>query len=212
MNKLQQYLEELTPKSNNMMCSLEQYASEHRVPIMEKEGIHFLTQLIRMQEPATILELGTAIGYSALRMLEAAPNATITTIERNDEMVAIARENIKQAQQTEAVEILHADAFDAIEKLINEKRQYDFIFIDAAKGQYKKFFTQVETLLRDKGVIVCDNVLFKGLVVDPEATDNKRLQKLAQKIAAFNKWLMENKAYHTSLIPIGDGITISMKR
>src|SRR5699024_3465818 len=212
MQKTQKYLEQLIPKSNDFMCSLEQYASEHRVPIMEKEGIHFLSQLIRLQQPDTILELGTAIAYSALRMHEAAPNAHITTLERNDEMVAIARKNVQLAEKEHAIKIMHADAFDALEQLTNEKKQFDFIFIDAAKGQYKKFFTLVEPLLADKGIIVCDNVLFKGYVVDTTQTDNKRLQKLAKKIDTFNQWLMANESYQTSLIPIGDGITISMKK
>ena len=212
MQKTQKYLEQLIPKSNDFMCSLEQYASEHRVPIMEKEGIHFLSQLIRLQQPNTILELGTAIAYSALRMHEAAPNARITTLERNDEMVAIARKNVQLAEKEHAIKIMHADAFDALEQLTNEKKQFDFIFIDAAKGQYKKFFTLVEPLLASNGIIVCDNVLFKGYVVDPSQTDNKRLQKLAKKIDTFNQWLMANESYQTSLIPIGDGITISMKK
>lgn len=212
MQKTQKYLEQLIPKSNEFMCSLEQYASEHRVPIMEKEGIHFLTQLIRLHQPDTILELGTAIGYSALRMHEAAPTGHITTLERDEEMVAIAKENIKLAEKEHAIKVIHADAFDALEQLNNEQKQFDFIFIDAAKGQYKKFFSLVEPLLTNGGVIVCDNVLFKGLVVDPSQTDNKRLQKLAKKIDIFNHWLMQNELYHTSLIPIGDGITISMKK
>lgn len=212
MQKTQKYLEELTPKSKEFMCSLEQYASEHPVPIMEKEGIHFLTQLIRLQQPNTILELGTAIGYSALRMQEAAPSVHITTLERDEEMVDIARKNIQFAEKEHAIKVMHADAFDALKQLTHEKKQFDFIFIDAAKGQYKKFFTLVEPLLANNGVIVCDNVLFKGFVVDPSQTDNKRLQKLAKKIDTFNQWLMQNDSFHTSLIPIGDGITISLKK
>jgi len=212
MHKTQKYLEQLIPKSNDFMCSLEQYASEHRVPIMEKEGIHFLTQLIRLHQPNNILELGTAIGYSALRMHEAAPTVHITTLERDDKMVEIATKNIKLAEKEHAINIMHADAFDALEQLTNEKKQFDFIFIDAAKGQYKRFFTLVEPLLANNWIIVCDNVLFKGFVVDPSQTDNKRLQKLAKKIDTFNQWLMQNDSYHTSLIPIGDGITMSIKK
>ena len=211
MDKLKQYIKETTPKTEGWLCSLEQYASEHRVPIMEKESMNFLTQLIRIHQPASILEIGTAIGYSALRMHEVQPMATITTIEKSDAMYQLAVENIKTKQKVNKIEIIHGDALQSIEKLISRGDTYDFIFIDAAKGQYKKFFTLVEPLIQSGGIIVCDNILFKGYVANPAKSDNVRLQKLANKIRSFNEWVMEQPNYHSSIIPIGDGISISVK-
>jgi len=109
------------------------------------------------------------------------------------------------------IEIIHGDALQSIEKLISRGDTYDFIFIDAAKGQYKKFFTLVEPLIQSGGIIVCDNILFKGYVANPAKSDNVRLQKLANKIRSFNEWVMEQPNYHSSIIPIGDGISISVK-
>src|SRR5699024_3239735 len=109
------------------------------------------------------------------------------------------------------IQILLGDAIEVVQELVTEGNKFDFIFIDAAKGQYKQFFTEVEALLETKGIIVCDNVLFRGYVADESKNDNIRVQKLATKIRSFNDWLIKQPHYHTSIIPIGDGLSISVK-
>lgn len=212
MDKISKYLLEHIPNRDGFFRSLEQYAEENRVPIMDPVSINFLTQLVRMKQPKEILELGTAIGYSALRMHEAYPMTTITTIERNVEMYRLAIENIEKTNKNEHIQVILGDALEVLEDLKNNHRLYDFIFIDAAKGQYQKFFSAVKTMLNKDGIIVCDNVLFKGIVVDEKKTDQVRLQKIAKKVRHFNEWLVTQNDFHTSIIPIGDGLSISVKR
>lgn len=212
MDKISQYLFEHIPSRDTFFLQLEQFAKENRIPIMDPVSIHFLTQLVRVKKPNSILELGTAIGYSALRMHEAYPLTTITTIERNEEMYKIAIQNLKRTNKSDVVQVVLGDAFDVIEQLKAEEKKFDFIFIDAAKGQYERFFTEVQSLLEDDGMIVCDNVLFKGLVVDESKLDNNRLQKIAKKVRQFNEWLVAQENFHTTIIPIGDGLSISVKR
>lgn len=211
MDSIKNYVNEIIPKGTEWMCSLENYASEHRVPIMEKDSMHFLTQLVRIKQPASILEIGTAIGYSALRMHEACGSATITTLEKNETMYNQAVANIHAQGKSEQIHVLLGDAEQSLEELTAQKASFDFIFIDAAKGQYKNYFTLVQPLIRPHGIIVCDNVLFKGYVADEKKNDNKRLQKIAVKVRSFNAWLMEQGDYHTSIIPVGDGVSISVK-
>lgn len=212
MKKDTNYLLETVPKRTNWMLELEEYAKENQVPIMEPVSMNFLTQLVRMYKPKRILEIGTAIGYSALRMHAENPTSHITSIERNIDMCHTARGNIIAHAKENDIDIIHADALEYMETLIEQGETFDFIFIDAAKAQYKRFFLLAEKLLGEKGVIVCDNILFRGYVANNDKTDNPRLQKLAKKIDIFNRWLMEQEGYHSSIIPIGDGMTISIKK
>lgn len=212
MDHLTSYLVDTLPKRQAWMLELEEYAKEHRVPIMEPVSMNFLTQLIYMHKPASILEVGTAIGYSALRMHAVNPTGKILTIEKNETMCHTAIQNVKRMQKETDIEVVEADALEYMEKLVHNKAKFDFIFIDAAKAQYKRFFNLADQLIHRHGVIVCDNVLFKGYVADATKSDNARLQKMAKKIRDFNCWLMQNEAYQTSLVPIGDGMTISMKQ
>jgi len=210
MDEIKTYIQALIPTSENWEKELEKYAAIHRVPIIEKDGIQFLTQLIRMKQPKRVLEIGTAIGYSALKINEAYPEAKITTIERDDEMVRIANENITKLNKQQHIHVIHGDALEVLKEFQMKDITFDFIFIDAAKGQYKKFFELVQPLISNDVTIVCDNILFKGYVINQSLTEQKRLQKLANKIDLFNHWLMKEETYHTTVLPIGDGMTVSV--
>lgn len=210
MDEIKTYIQALIPTSDNWEKELEKYAAIHRVPIIEKDGIQFLTQLIRMKQPKRVLEIGTAIGYSALKINEAYPEAKITTIERDDEMVRIANENITKLNKQQHIHVIHGDALEVLKEFQMKDITFDFIFIDAAKGQYKKFFELVQPLISNDVTIVCDNILFKGYVINQSLTEQKRLQKLANKIDLFNHWLMKEETYHTTVLPIGDGMTVSV--
>lgn len=210
MDEIKTYIQALIPTSENWEKELEKYAAIHRVPIIEKDGIQFLTQLIRMKQPKRVLEIGTAIGYSALKINEAYPEAKITTIERDDEMVRIANENITKLNKQQHIHVIHGDALEVLKEFQMKDITFDFIFIDAAKGQYKKFFELAQPLISNDVTIVCDNILFKGYVINQSLTEQKRLQKLANKIDLFNHWLMKEETYHTTVLPIGDGMTVSV--
>lgn len=212
MDKLESYLLQHIPERIGLMRDLEKYAEMHHVPIMDPVSMNFLTQLVHIHKPKRILEIGTAIGYSALRMLENQPDATLITIEKNETMYELAKKNIDLHNQSFDVTVKHGDAINVIDELITkEAAAFDFIFIDAAKAQYKKYFEAVQALTNEQTVIVCDNILFKGYVVDESKVEKKRLQSLTKKIQQFNTWLVALPDYQTSIIPIGDGMSVSVK-
>lgn len=209
-DKLHSYIEGLIPERNSLFTEMESFAFEHKVPIMELAGIETMLQLLRIKDAENILEVGTAIGYSALRMAEALPKATIITIERDLERIELAEDYIKRSEQHKQIKLIKGDALE-VEALVGEHAPYDVIFIDAAKGQYQKFFELYAKYLNKDGLIITDNVLFKGLVAVAEI-ESKRIRNLVKKINDFNHWLMNHPDYHTVILPVGDGIAISKKK
>ncbi|MFJ5758117.1 O-methyltransferase [Neobacillus sp. NPDC093182] len=209
-DKLHSYIEELIPGREPLFIEMENYAKENKVPIMELVGIEALLQLLRVQDSKKILEVGTAIGYSALRMAEALPSASIVTIERDLERIQAAEEYMSRSKHGGQILLIKGDALE-VEELVKGQAPYDTIFVDAAKGQYKKFFEIYSKYLSDDGVIITDNVLFKGLVTEAEI-ESKRIRNLVKKIDGFNQWLMNHPDYHTAILPVGDGIAISKKK
>ncbi|SFC36517.1 Predicted O-methyltransferase YrrM [Bacillus sp. OV322] len=208
---LEEYLHSLLPARNGEFAEMEEYAKEHQVPIMEPEGMEALLQILRLQKPERILEVGAAIGYSALRMSDALPGTKIVTIERDGERAQLARENIKKMGKQEDITLIEGDALETGEEA--GLYMYDAIFIDAAKGQYKRFFELYEAFLNRDGIIITDNVLFKGLVAEnEEEIEPKRIRNLVRKIKDYNVWLMNHPEYHTVILPIGDGVAISKRK
>jgi predicted O-methyltransferase YrrM len=208
--KLHSYIEELIQNRSDLLEEMEQYAKAHHVPIMELSGIETILQILRIAQPKQILEVGTAIGYSALRMATVLPETNIVTIERDSERYTVAEEFIKRANKEHQISIIKGDALE-VEALIEKFGRFDAIFIDAAKGQYKKFFEIYSRYLGDKGIIITDNVLFKGLVCE-DTIESKRVRSMVTKIKDFNKWLMKHAEYDSVIIPVGDGVAISKKR
>ncbi|WP_256988891.1 O-methyltransferase [Bacillus sp. EB106-08-02-XG196] len=209
-DKLHSYIEELIPGRELLFIEMENYALENKVPIMELVGIEALLQLLRIQNSKKVLEVGTAIGYSALRMAVALPNACIVTIERDLERIQAAEDYIGRSQHGKQIILIKGDALE-VEERVREQAPYDTIFVDAAKGQYQKFFEMYSKYLKDDGIIITDNVLFKGLVTQSEI-ESKRIRNLVRKIDNFNHWLMNHPDYHTVILPVGDGIAISKKK
>lgn len=204
-------MQKLIPDRTNLFMEMEEYARENRVPIMELEGIEAMLQIVRIQQPTKILEIGTAIGYSALRMAEVCPSAHIITLERDQERYEKAENYFARSGMANQITLLKGDALEQ-EDEVRLLGDYDMIFIDAAKGQYKKFFEMYSQYLNNSGVIITDNVLFKGLVYEKAEIEKKRIRNLVQKIDQFNEWLMKNDRYHTVILPIGDGVAISRKK
>ena len=186
---------------------LEEYAKANNVPIMLKDGIEFLTQYIKDNNVKSILEIGSAIGYSAIRMALVDKDIKITTIERDKERYNEAVKNIKEFNLEDQIEIFNEDALD-----FETDKQYDLIFIDAAKAQYIKFFEKYKTNLKQDGTIISDNLDIHGLVKNPELTTNRNTIQLVKKINIYIEFLKENKEFKTEFISLGDGIGISKRQ
>lgn len=211
-NKVITYLDSLVPTRNDLVTKMEKLAQLENVPIMDLVGMETLLQLLRLSQPRRILEIGAAIGYSAIRMAQAIPDVTIVTIERDEHRYQQAKQHIAEAGLSERIELIFGDALE-VQAQIAQQGPFDLIFVDAAKGQYERFFTMYEPLLNDLGVIITDNVLFRGLVAENQETiEPKRIRNLVKKIDSYNRWLMEHPDYITTILPVGDGIAISKKR
>lgn len=187
---------------------LEDYAKENHVPIMEHDGIEFLANYIKEHEEIkNILEIGCAIGYSAIRMAIIRDDIHVTTIERDQERYLKAIENVKAFHLDDRITILFQDA---LEVELDDK--YDLIFIDAAKSQYIKFFEKFTPLLSVNGVVFSDNLLFHGYTKQKERIESKNLRQLVQKIRKYIAYLEENPEYITKFYKIGDGIAVTKRR
>lgn len=204
------YLESLIPERTVEIVEMEEYAKENHVPIMDLVSIETILQILRMIQPAAILEIGTAIGYSAIRMAKVLPQTKIVTVERNQERYDRALQNIEKTGTNQQISVLYGDALELVDS-VKEYGTFDCIFIDAAKGQYQRFFERYEPMLADNGVMITDNVLFKGLVAE-ERIEIRRRRQLVDKIKRYNEWIMNHPNYDTSILPVGDGIALSKKR
>ena len=185
---------------------LEEYAKTNNIPIMQKDGIDFLTQYIKENNIKNILEIGSAIGYSAIKMALVGSDIKITTIERDKERYDIAVKNIEKFNMKDRINIILGDALE-----IDLNNKYDLIFIDAAKSQYIKFFKKFDKNLKPGGVIVSDNLSFHGLVEDDTKTTNRNTKQLVRKIRKYIEYLKQNTNYKTTFYKLGDGIAISIK-
>lgn len=186
---------------------IEEYAKVNNVPIMMKDGIEFLTNYIKENNVKRVLEIGSAIGYSAIRMALVDKDIKVTTIERDTSRFNEAVKNIKEFNLENQIEIINADALE-----YTTDKQFDLIFIDAAKAQYIKFFEKYKTNLKQDGTIISDNLDFHGLVKNPELTTNRNTKQLVRKINTYIEFLKENKEFKTEFISLGDGIGISKRQ
>lgn len=188
--------------------SIKNYALENNVPIMQDDGINYLTNYIKKNKIKKILEIGTAIGYSAIMMCLVDNDIEVTTIERDEKRYLEAIKNVKKFKLEDRINLIYNDA---LEVKINEI--YDLIFIDAAKAQNTKFFEKFERNLRDGGSIITDNMYFHGLVFkDEEDIGSRNLRQLVRKVKNYTLFLEKNDKYDTEFLNIGDGLAISIKK
>lgn len=204
------YLLKNIPKSSPFFEELEAYAKENEVPIMEPDSLYCLLQILDIQKPKRILELGTAIGYSALKMADKLPDAEIITVERDEERYEQAIHNIQRYGANDRVKVLLTDAIEGAEEILAHG-PFDAIFIDATKAQYEKFFHIYTDSLAENGVIYSDNVLFKGLALDMTPEKQRKL-RVARKMRHFNDFLVTHPDFETTTIPLGDGLSISKRK
>ncbi|MEK4024545.1 O-methyltransferase [Sporosarcina sp. FSL W7-1283] len=205
------YINGFAKEKKPLILEMERYAAEHRVPIMDDTGLNTLIGLLQIQKPKRILEIGSAIGYSAIRIALAFPEAMIYTIERDAERYAKAVEHIERSGLQERIQIIQDDALEFDEKNL-PKQPFDTLFIDAAKGQYQKFFEKYSPLISAKGVIYCDNMFMHGMVLLKDAEVPKRNRTMIRNLQKFTDWAMNHERYETSLLPIGDGILIAVRK
>lgn len=185
---------------------MEDYAKVKNVPIMETDGIEFLTNYIKENNVKNILEIGTAIGYSAIRMALINNDISVTTIERDKERYEEAIKNIKEFNLNDRIKVIFGDALE-----VDVSGKYDLIFIDAAKSQSIKFFNKYELNLKDTGTIITDNINFHGLTFSEKRIESRNLRQMIRKIHEYLNFLENNVNYKTEYINVGDGLTISKK-
>ena len=198
-------------RSNGEVCDeIEEFAHQTNVPIIRKEMESFLRVLIEIKKPKRILELGTAIGYSAILMANTmSEDCRITTIENYDKRIPIARDNFKRAGVEEKVELLEGDALEILQK-INEP--YDFVFMDAAKAQYLVYLKEIMRLLPVGGILIADNVLQDGDLVESRYAVERRNRTIHSRMREYLYEVKNMKELETTIIPIGDGITLSVRK
>lgn len=206
---MEKYIRELIPEHAGPLKDLECYAHNNAVPIISKEVGKLLELMINIKKPQNILELGTAIGYSAILMnLASNGNSKITTIERDDLMVEKAQNNFKKYGVENKINIIHGDCIEVIQKL---QEKFDFIFIDAGKGHYNHFLPHCLRLLNNQGIIVADNVLFRGMVASKELAIRRKVT-IIKRMKSYLDLVSKDETLITSVIPIGDGVAITSRR
>lgn len=193
-----------------MINEIEQFAIENDIPIIESAGKNFLIDYIDMNNCSTILEIGSAIGYSAIVMASRKSCQHVDTIERSERYYRLALENIEKCNLSEKIIVFHDDALTFDLNKLNDK--YDLIFIDAAKAQYRKFFEKYKVLLADNGAIILDNIDFHGLVTGVKKTNNRNTIQLVNKIRKFIDWIKNHPDYSVKYYSIGDGIFVVKRK
>lgn len=188
------------------MQLIEKYAKENNIPIIQKEGLEILIDVIQKNKCLFILEIGSAIGYSTINMARIDSKIQIETVELDLDRFNIAKSNIERFKLSNQIKIYNVDALE-----FSTNRKYDLIFIDAAKAQYIKFFEKYKDNLNENGIIFSDNLSFHGYVDNPEKIKSRNLRQLVRKISSYIQFLKENKEFETVFIKNGDGIGISYK-
>lgn len=204
------YLHSLESSNSILLEEIEEQAKRDYVPIIRKEMESFLRVMILSKKPKRILEVGTAVGYSALIMSEVMPeDCTITTIENYPVRIPIAKENFRRAKKENVISLLEGDAMQILPTL---KGTFDFIFMDAAKGQYIHFFPEIFRLLQVGGILISDNVLQDGELIESRYGIVKRNRTIHSRMREYLYLLKHHEKLETSIVPIGDGIAMSYKK
>ena len=190
------------------ILEMERYAEANNIPIIEVDSIKFIMKYIKLNNVKSVLEIGTAIGYSAILMANASRDVEITTIEKDEKRYKEAIKNVNKCGLDKRIELVYNDALE-----VNlAGHSYDLIFIDAAKGGYIKYFEKFCNYLNPGGVIITDNLKFHGLVKNKSQVKSKNLKGIVEKIEKYIEFLDNNKDYITKYYDIGDGLSVSFKK
>lgn len=190
---------------------LRQKAIEDNIPIMQTEGLTFMCEQLNKCQASSVLEIGSAIGYSAIFMALHVNKLKIDSIERDETRHMEAVKNVKDFQLEDRITLHFADALEFDEKHLKHA-PYDLLFIDAAKAQYQKFFEKYIDYVKDDGMIIVDNLDFHGMIFDIEHIHNRNTKQLVKKIKRFKEWILNNQNYDSEYYAIGDGIVLIRKK
>lgn len=209
-DQVNRYVSSLIKARNTLLTEMEEFARTYNVPIMDIVSMEAMLQIVSLARSKKVLEIGTAIGYSAMRVAEKLPDCTIVSIERDKDRYEKAKHFIARANLEDRVTLIYGDALEIAPEL-KKFGHFDCLFIDAAKGQYNRFFELYSPLVEKEGLVISDNILFKGIVAQ-EGKVAKGLRTMVVNLRAYNEMLFANKEYETMFYPIGDGMAISKKK
>ncbi|WP_154840719.1 O-methyltransferase [Staphylococcus pasteuri] len=209
MDNNESYILNLHKTNDNDIELLREYANTNQVPIVDRNTLEIIKQIIRIHQTKRIIEIGTAIGYSSMQFASVSKDIHVTTIERDPEMIDQAKHNITSNQFTNQIELIEGDALEQFDKV--KSQTFDMLFIDAAKAQSKKFFELYTPLLKKGGIVVTDNVLYHGFVSNIDIVRSRNVRQMVKKVQQFNEWLMKNEQYTTNFLNMDDGLAISIK-
>lgn len=208
--RMRTYINSLDRGNTPALEELEQYALAERVPVIRKEMQSFMKVLLAIERPKRILEVGTAIGFSTLLMCEyGPPDLSIVTIENYEKRIPLAKENFRKAGREEQITLLEGDAGEILAKLSGD---FDFIFMDAAKGQYIHWLPHILRLMHGGSVLVSDNVLQEGDLIESHYLVERRNRTIYKRMREYLYELTHNPKLVTSILPLGDGVTVSVKQ
>jgi len=204
------YINSLDTGNSEVVNAIRREALLDNVPIIRQESENLLKVMLRLTQPGHILEVGTAVGYSALLMSENMPcGCTITTIEKYEKRIPVAKANFKRAGKENVITLLEGDALEILKSL---KGPYEFIFMDAAKGQYMAFFEDVMRLLPVGGVLISDNVLQDGDIIESRFAVTRRNRTIHSRMREYLYTLTHHDELETAILPLADGMAISVKK
>ena len=204
------YINSLDTGNSSICDEIEREAIAADVPIIRKEMGNLLKVLLLLKRPQKILEVGTAVGYSSILMSENMPqDCHITTIENYDKRIPVARQNFKRAGKEDKITLIEGDALEVLQDMTGS---FDFIFMDAAKGQYINYYPHIYRLLSDGGLLISDNVLQEGEIVQSKYGVTRRNRTIHERMREYIYLLTHEEGLVTSVVPIGDGITLSVKK
>ena len=211
--RFESFLESIPDRLPEHIIRLEIDNIRENIPIIRKGSQRIIRFMLEMKKPVDILEVGTATGFSAIFMLEfLSKNAKITTIEKMEERVAKAEENFKKFDKNKQITFIKGDATDILTQLVSKGHTYDFIFMDAAKGQYINFFADVKKLLKCGGMLITDNMLQEGRLLDSRYTVVRRDRTIHSRMREYVNVLLTDKEFETMLLESGDGMAVSIKK
>ena len=208
--RLLTYINSLDSGNTSFLDELEKEALENYVPIIRKDMQSFLKVMLAMKQPGRVLEVGTAVGFSSLLLSEYGPEAMhITTIENYEKRIPVAKANFAKAGKTEQITLLEGDAADILKTL---EEPFDFFFMDAAKGQYLTFLPDCVRLLKEGGILITDNVLQDGEIMESRFAVTRRNRTIHTRMREYLYAVKHHPLLESSILPVGDGITLSVKR
>lgn len=206
---VEDYIRNILKENKSLILEMEEYAKENSVPIIHKEVAELLRFILDIHKPKRILEIGCAIGYSSIFFATVlGGDVEIITTERNPVMLVKAYENIEKAGLKDKIKILVGDAAQTLKDLDGE---FDMIFIDAAKGQYKMFYDMVTPQLRKGGIVISDNILYKGMIASDDFVV-RRKRTIVKRMRKYLDYICSLEDVDTSILPVGDGVALSYKK